>query len=69
MKALVVLREGSTVAAQELIDFCADSLAEYQRPSSVEFIDSLPRNVMGKVLKRKLREPYWAGQERRVGTA
>jgi acyl-CoA synthetase (AMP-forming)/AMP-acid ligase II len=70
VKALVVLREGSTtVAEQELIDFCSDALAEYQRPSSVEFMGSLPRNAMGKVLKRKLREPYWTDGERRVGTA
>ena len=69
VKALVVLREGVRVAEQELIDFCARSLAEYQRPSSVEFVDSFPRNNLGKVLKRKLREPYWAGRERRVGTA
>ena len=52
VKALVVLREGSTVAEQELIDFCAGSLAEYQRPSSVEFVDAFPRNNLGKVLKR-----------------
>ena len=57
------------VAEQELIEFCAGSLAEYQRPSSVEFVDSFPRNNLGKVLKRELREPYWAGHERRVGTA
>ena len=69
VKAMVMLRDGSQVAEQELIDFCADSLAEYQRPSSVEFVDAFPRNVLGKVLKRALREPYWAGQERRVGTA
>ena len=69
VKALVMLREGSRVAEQELIEFCVDSLAEYQRPSSVEFVDAFPRNVLGKVLKRQLREPYWAGQERRVGTA
>ena len=69
VKAIVMLREGMSAEPQELIDFCADSLAEYQRPSSVEFADSFPRNVMGKVLKRQLREPYWAGQERRVGTA
>ena len=69
VKALVILREGLTVAEQELIDFCADSLAGYQRPSSVEFVDAFPRNVLGKVLKRELREPYWAGQDRRVGTA
>ena len=69
VKAMVMLRDGSQVAEQELIDFCADSLAEYQRPSSVEFVDAFPRNVLGKVLKRTLREPYWAGMERRVGTA
>ena len=69
VKALIVLREGLTVAEQELIDFCAGSLAEYQRPSSVEFTDPFPRDNLGKVLKRQLREPYWAGQERRVGTA
>ena len=69
VKAMVMLRDESQVAEQELIDFCADSLAEYQRPSSVEFVDAFPRNVLGKVLKRTLREPYWAGQERRVGTA
>ena len=69
VKALVVLREGSTASEKELIDFCADSLAEYQRPSSVEFVDAFPRNALGKVLKRTLREPFWAGMERRVGTA
>ncbi len=69
VKALIVLREGLTVAEQELIEFCAGDLAEYQRPSSVEFTDPFPRDNLGKVLKRELREPYWAGQERRVGTA
>ena len=69
VKALVVLREGSTVAEQELIEFCAGSLAEYQRPSSVEFTDPFPRNNLGKALKRELREPFWAGQKRRGGTA
>ena len=69
VKAMVMLREGSRAAERELIDFCAESLADYQRPSSVEFVESFPRNVLGKVLKRQLREPFWAGMERRVGTA
>jgi len=69
VKALIVLREGLTVTEQELIDFCADSLAEYQRPSSVEFTDPFLRDNLGKVLKRVLREPYWADRERRIGTA
>jgi len=41
-------------------------LGGFERPTSVDFIDSLPRNASGKVLKRELREPYWVGQSRRV---
>jgi acyl-coenzyme A synthetase/AMP-(fatty) acid ligase len=35
-------------------------------PKSVDFVEALPRNASGKVLKRELREPYWAGKERNV---
>ncbi len=66
VKAIVVLREGQTATAEELIDFCRDKLAGFERPRSAEFIDELPRNPSGKVIKRQLREPYWAGQKRRV---
>ena len=41
----------------------------FKRPRSVDFVDALPRNPSGKVLKRELREPYWAGRDRRVGGA
>ena len=41
-------------------------LGGFERPRSVEFINELPRNPSGKVLKRELREPYWKGQKRRV---
>ena len=44
--------------AQDLIEHCHQRLASFKRPSSVVFIDKLPRNVMGKVLKRDLREQY-----------
>ncbi len=66
VKALVVLKEGQTTTEQEIIDFCAARLAGYKKPKSVEFRKELPRNAMGKVLKRTLREPYWEGYERRV---
>jgi fatty-acyl-CoA synthase len=66
VKAAVVLREEQTATEEEIIEFCRDKLGGYERPTSVDFIEALPRNPTGKVLKRELREPYWAGQKRRV---
>jgi acyl-CoA synthetase (AMP-forming)/AMP-acid ligase II len=66
VKAAVVLREGETATEEEIIDFCRDKLGGYERPRSVDFMPTLPRNPTGKVLKRELREPYWAEQKRRV---
>ena len=66
VKACVVKRLGSTVTAEMLIHWCRDKLAGYKRPRTVDFIDALPRNASGKMLKRKLREPYWASHERKV---
>ena len=47
-------------------EWTRDKLAGFKRPSSVDFIDTLPRNASGKLLKRALREPYWAGHTRRI---
>jgi acyl-CoA synthetase (AMP-forming)/AMP-acid ligase II len=66
VKAAVVLREGQTATEEEIIDFCRDKLGGFERPRSVDFIAMLPRNPTGKVLKRELREPYWAEHKRRV---
>ena len=66
VKAIVVLRDKATATEEEVIDFCRDKLGGFERPRSVEFVKALPRNPTGKVLKRELREPYWAGQKRRV---
>ena len=66
VKAIVVLRDKATATEEEVIDFCRDKLGGFERPRSVEFVGTLPRNPTGKVLKRELREPYWAGQKRRV---
>jgi fatty-acyl-CoA synthase len=62
-KALVVLKPGAELAAQELIDFCRARVAHYKSPQSVEFLQSLPRTGTGKVLKRELRKKYWGGQD------
>jgi acyl-CoA synthetase (AMP-forming)/AMP-acid ligase II len=64
--AVVMLKKGMNLSAEELIEFCKQRLARYKAPKSVEFVDALPKNPAGKVLKRELREKYWAGLERRI---
>ena len=64
--AFVVLSPGPEVTSAELEDFCRDKLAGYKRPRAFEVIDEVPRNPSGKILKRVLREPYWAGRSRAV---
>lgn len=66
VKAIVVRKAGASVAAEELIEFCRAQLGGYKLPRSVDFVDALPRNPSGKVLKRELREPFWTGHTRRV---
>jgi len=55
-KAYVVLKEGESMTPEELFDFCIKKLAKFKVPKEVEFIESLPRNPSGKILKRELRE-------------
>jgi len=66
VKAVVVRRQGTKLSEDSLIAWSRDKLAGFKRPHSVDFIDALPRNASGKLLKRALREPYWAGYARRV---
>ena len=67
VKALVVLRNGGTADAAEILLYARKYLAGYKIPKSVDFVSQLPRNATGKILKRELREPYWQGYARRVG--
>ena len=66
VKAVVVRKPGTELTETEIIAFCGERLAGYKRPRSVDFIDALPKNPSGKVLKRELREPYWGDKTRRV---
>jgi acyl-CoA synthetase (AMP-forming)/AMP-acid ligase II len=58
-RACVVPRPGQTVTLQELVAFCEDRLARYKHPRSLFTLEALPRNSMGKVLRRELREQFW----------
>jgi len=66
VKAICELKPGHSLEGDELGIFAAEQLASYKRPKSIEFVKELPRNTMGKVLKRELREPYWQDRERKV---
>jgi long-chain acyl-CoA synthetase len=66
VKAVVVKRANSILTETGLIEWCRDKIAGFKRPTSVDFIEKLPRNASGKLLKRTLREPYWQGYDRRV---
>jgi acyl-CoA synthetase (AMP-forming)/AMP-acid ligase II len=66
VKAMVVLKPGATADAAELVAHARARIAGFKCPKSVDFIEALPRNPSGKILRRALREPFWAGRERRV---
>ncbi|MEO7398368.1 MAG: long-chain-fatty-acid--CoA ligase [Ilumatobacteraceae bacterium] len=65
-KAMIVKKPDAEVTEQEVIDFARQRLARFKCPTSVDWIDALPRNPSGKVLKKDLRAPFWAGRERMV---
>lgn len=70
IKAIVVRAPGSAGAAlagQGVIEHCKTHMARFKAPTSVDFVDAIPRTATGKVQKFKLREPYWAGRDRQVG--
>ena len=65
--AVVVPRAGQAAEPRDIIDQARKRIAGFKLPKRVEFIDVLPRNAGGKVLRRELRKPYWEGRARNVG--
>ena len=55
VKAVVVRKKGASLTEQEIIEYCKAHLASYKKPRKVDFVDALPRNASGKVLKRQLK--------------
>jgi len=66
-KAILVAAPGAEVGEEEILAHCRTLLAGFKCPTSVEWVDALPRNPSGKILKKDLRAPYWAGRTRAVG--
>ncbi len=66
LKAHIVLNGGDPATEADIITFVGERLAGYKKPKSVEFVDALPKTTYGKLDKRAVRAPYWAGQDRMV---
>src|ERR1700751_4168666 len=65
--ATVVRSPGSSLTDEEVMAYAREHLAGYKMPRSVDFTDELPRTGSGKILKRRLRAPYWTGRTAQVG--
>ena len=57
VKACIVLEESAQLSGEEVIEYCRERLASFKKPKHVEFLDTLPKNAMGKIVKDKLRSP------------
>jgi long-chain acyl-CoA synthetase len=69
VKAVVEPAPGSSAGpalAEEILAWCAANIAKYKSPKTIDFIEVMPRDPNGKLYKRKLRDPYWAGRERAI---
>lgn len=64
VKAVVVLKPGYSLSEEDIIEFCRQRLAGFKIPKSVDYIDVIPRNAVGKMLKKDLRKKYWAGHDK-----
>jgi acyl-CoA synthetase (AMP-forming)/AMP-acid ligase II len=66
VKACVALKPGAKASAAEIIEFMRARIAHFKCPKTIDYLETIPRNPTGKILKRVLREPYWKGRERRI---
>jgi acyl-CoA synthetase (AMP-forming)/AMP-acid ligase II len=66
VKAVIECKPGQSVSPEEIMSFCRERLGGMKAPKSVEVWPHLPRSAVGKVLKKDIREKFWAGQTRRV---
>ena len=66
IRAIVVPKEEMAITPEEIIEHCRGKMAGFKRPKSVEIWNELPKTLTGKILKREIRDRYWAGRERSI---
>ena len=62
----VILAEDASISEDEIIAYSREKIAGFKCPKTIKFINEIPRNPTGKVLRRELSEPYWKGKERNI---
>ena len=58
LKAVVIVKPGTSLSAQEVIEFCDEHMAGFKKPKSVDFWQELPKNPQGKILKKEIRKTF-----------
>jgi acyl-CoA synthetase (AMP-forming)/AMP-acid ligase II len=66
IKAVVALKTGMSATEEEIIQYCKERLSSYKKPKSVDMLTELPKTAAGKISKKDLRDPYWAGRDRKI---
>ncbi|CAI8790051.1 fatty-acyl-CoA synthase [Pseudomonas jessenii] len=66
IKAVVVLKPGASLDEAQVIEYCGQHLAGFKKPRSVDFIDELPKNPNGKIVRRLVRDGYWKNSPRKI---
>jgi acyl-CoA synthetase (AMP-forming)/AMP-acid ligase II len=67
VKAAVVLKPGQSATEAEIIELCKQNLAGYKKPKSVDFVSSIPKTAIGKILRREVKAKYWTGRDKKIG--
>ncbi|MGO9147318.1 MAG: class I adenylate-forming enzyme family protein [Desulfomonilia bacterium] len=66
VRAVVVLKLGAEATEQDIIDHCKKTLAGYKCPKAVSFWDDLPKSIIGKILKKEIKQKFWEGKDRMI---
>ena len=66
VKGFVVIGKDSQLDENGIISYARTQIAGFKCPKSIDFVNELPRNPSGKILRRELRAPYWEGRDRNV---
>jgi len=66
VKAIVVPKPGAARDVDSIVNWARERIAAYKLPKSVDFVEALPRNASGKILRKELRAPYWKDRDRQV---